>query len=191
MSDSQIVVLGSVTPPGRLHHALSATVERLRARGGTATLIDLATLDLPFADGRPVEALPEGAQRAIALVQGSSSVILASPVYRATITGALKNFLDLLPIEALQGKPVGVVAMGATPHHFLGVASHVRDIAAWFGALVAPTDVYLTSADFADGELGAAPAQQLDELLDALQALETIASTGTALGPTPFAARRH
>ena len=41
-------------------------------------------------------------------------MLLASPVYRASFTGALKNLLDLTPVEALRAKPVGIVAMGAT-----------------------------------------------------------------------------
>ena len=40
--------------------------------------------------------------------------------------------------------------MGATQHHFLGVDWHLRDVLAWFGALVVPTSVYLVSADFVE-----------------------------------------
>ena len=65
----------------------------------------------------------------------ADAVILASPVYRGSFTGALKNLLDHLPIEALTGKPVGIVAMGATNHHYLGVDWHLRDVLAWFGAI--------------------------------------------------------
>ena len=103
------------------------------------------------------------------------------------MTGALKNLLDLVPVETLTGKPVGIVAMGATQHHYLGVDHHLRDVMAWFGALVAPTSVYLTSADFIDGGLNETSAAALDALLDTLGLLsESLAGKGD-LGPAPLA----
>ena len=108
----------------------------------------------------------------VAALAAADVVLLASPVYRATFTGALKNLLDLTPLEALRGKPVGIVAMGASPHHYLGVDWHLRAVLAWFGALVAPTSVYLESAHFKDGRLADAGAlAALGDLVAALLAM--------------------
>jgi NAD(P)H-dependent FMN reductase len=85
-------------------------------------------------------------------VKKADGVVLASPVYRATYTGILKNFLDLLPIETLEGKPVGIVAMGGSNHNCLGVDWQLRCTLSWFGAIVAPTSVYLTPQDFSSGK---------------------------------------
>jgi FMN reductase len=79
--------------------------------------------------------------------------------------------------------------MGATPHHFLGAESHLRDILAWFGAWQLPTGVYLSSADFADGKLTESAAGGLDQLVASLAALAASVRL-LAPGPTPFAARR-
>jgi len=182
-------ILGSVTPPGRLSSAISGALERAASAGHTTTLLDLGQLRLGFADGTPVEQLTDDTPRLVSAVSEAGAVILATPVYRATITGALKNALDLLPIEALQAKPVGVVAMGATLHHFLGAESHLRDILAWFGAWQLPTGVYLSSADFAEGRLIDGAAQSLDALVASLVALAGAAPALPA-GPTPLAARR-
>jgi len=152
-------------------------------------MLDLGQLTLGFADGRPLEQLSDDTPRLVSAVSGADAVVLATPVYRATLTGALKNALDLLPIEALQAKPVGVVAMGATAHHFLGAESHMRDILAWFGAWQLPTSVYLSSADFADGRLTDGAARRLDDLVEALVGLSTAAKALHA-GPAPFAAQR-
>ena len=108
-------------------------------------------------------------------------------VYRASFTGALKNLLDLTPLEALRAKPVGIVAMGATSHHYLGVDWQLRAVLAWFGALVVPTSVYLESGHFQDGRLAdAAAAAALTDLVRAL-----VAMTGHArdqAGPPPLSA---
>src|SRR6185369_4811522 len=107
----------------------------------------------------------------VGMIGHAEAVVLATPVYRASLTGALKNALDLLPVEALRGKPVGIVAMGATLHHYLGAESHLRDVLAWFGAVTLPTSVYLSSAEFKDGVLQPAGANALDELVQAAAAL--------------------
>jgi FMN reductase len=184
-----LVVLGSVTPPGRMHRALNGALERFVGNGGSASLLDLGTVTIGFADGRPLEALRDDTRTAVEAVTSASGVILASPVYRGSLTGALKNFLDVLPIEGLRQKPVGLVAMGATAHHFLGTASHLRDVCSWFGALVAPTDVYLTSADFADGVPQPGPAADLDALFTTVQRLAGFVQASGELGPTPLAAK--
>jgi len=183
-------VLGSVTPPGRLSSAIGGAIERAEAAGHSASLLDLGQLRLGFADGRPMEQLDDDTGRLVAEVSQAEAVILATPIYRATLTGALKNALDLLPIEALKDKPVGIVSMGATLHHFLGAESHLRDILAWFGALAAPNTVYLSSSDFENGVLTQSAATRLDDLVAALERLAQAAGGGP-FGPTPFAAQRH
>ena len=182
-----VAILGSVTPPGRLASAVSGALERARAAGHEATLLDLGQITLGFADGRPLEQLSDDTPKLVNTVSEADAVLPATPVYRATLTGALKNALDLLPVAALQAKPVAVVAMGATLHHSLGPESHLRDILGWFGAWQLPTSVYLSSADFAEGKLTAGAAAALDELVLALADLAGRA--GAPAGPPPLAAR--
>ena len=182
-----VTIIGSVTPPGRLSMALSGACERAVARGHTSTILDLGKLSLGFADGRPIDKLTDDTASLVATVSAAGAVILGTPVYRATLTGALKNALDLLPVEALQGKPVGVVAMGATAHHFLGAESHLRDILSWFGAFTAPTAVYLASSDFIDGVISETAAANLDALVNTLSVLAAIEGRAE-LGPAPLAA---
>ncbi len=188
MSDDPVrllVVLGSVTPPGRLHRALAATLEAL-PDGVEAELLDLATQRLPWAGAADTE---QGDAGAVAeAVAGAGAVIFATPVYRGSITGALKNLFDLLPVRTLEGKPVGLVAMGASLHHFLGADRHLRDVLAFFGALPTPVSAYLTSADFADGEPSVAALAQLAELTDGVTALARALPALGPLGPRPLAA---
>lgn len=96
-------------------------------------LINLADKKVAFADGRPPDQYNDDTAAIIESVRAAKGVIVASPVYRGSFTGALKNVLDHLPVESLAGKPVGIVAMGATQHHYLGVDWHLRDVLAWFG----------------------------------------------------------
>lgn len=180
---SVTAVIGSATPPGRLRRAVAEALERGAAGdlGLAPTLVDLAEVRIAPADGTPPERLGDDTAATVAAIAGADAVLLATPVYRGSLTGVLKNLLDHVPVEALKDRPVGIVAMGATPHHFLGAESHLRDVLAFFGALVAPVAVYLTSADFADGVPSEHAAADLDALLGALAALAR-ATDGLSLG---------
>ena len=193
MATKLLAIVGSVTPPGRLLNATKGLLDTARsAHAGLETeLINLADKKIAFADGRPAKQLGDDTAGIIGSVRSADGLVIACPVYRGSFTGSLKNLLDHLPIEALAGKPVGIIAMGATQHHFLGVDWHLRDVLAWFGALTLPTSVYLAATDFVDGQLTDSAKQDLAALADAVIRLKDVApAKGTFLGPKPLAARR-
>jgi FMN reductase len=186
-------IVGSVTPPGRLLSATRWLLDNApRSDQSVDTqLVNLAEQRIAFADGRPPDQYGDDTAALIETVRRADGVIVASPVYRGSITGALKNLLDHLPLESLAAKPVGIIAMGATHHHFLGADWHLRDILAWFGAIVVPTSVYLVSTDFVAGELVESTKQDLKDLAAAVIKLAAIRpEPGKYLGPKPLAGRR-
>jgi FMN reductase len=184
------VVLGSTTPPGRLHSAIDGAIERSRERGTTAELLDLGTLSVGFADGTPPADLDDDTAATIAAVEAARALIFATPIYRGSMTGSLKNLFDLMPIPALQGKVVGLVAMGASDHHYLGAERHLRDVLAFFGAVAMPVAVYLNGGDFIDGVPGERAATVLDQLFAGTAAAAEALAGVEAIGePTPLAAK--
>ncbi len=152
-------MVGAVTAPGRLNAAIQYAVERASAQPGvSATLLNLADYRVSFADGRPPDRFTDDTARVVATLAGSDAALIASPVYRGSFTGALKNLLDLTPVDALRSKR----------------------------ALVTPTSVYLESAHFQDGKLADAGARAaLDDLVTALLAMA--ACPRDRLGPPPLA----
>jgi FMN reductase len=185
-----LVLIGAATPPGRLAAAMAYAAEAARAAGDAAVdVLNLADAQVDTCDGRPLDRYGAATRDAIERIAAADAVLIAAPVYRASFPGVLKNLLDIAPVEALQRKPVGIVAMGGSPHHYLAVDTQLRAVLAWFGALVAPTAVYLTGGDFTDGQLAAenarrevaALARTLIALARRLDPLE--------LGPPPLAAR--
>ncbi len=185
------VVIGSATPPGRLHRALAEGSERAADRHGLAVrTLDLGTLRIAPADGRQLGELGDDTAATVEAIASADAVVLATPVYRGSLTGVLKNLLDHVPVEALRGTPTGIAAMGGSLHHHLGAERHLRDILAFFGALVAPTAVYVTSADFTDGAPGPAAAAQVDALIDTLVVLAERVGDAPPLGPPPLFGRR-
>ena len=179
-------VVGSVTPPGRLRRAVDEALAR--AHGAETELIDLAEREIAFADGRPAAELGDDTAAVIAEIAQADAVLLATPIYRGSLTGALKNLLDHVPVAALQGTPVALVSMGGSDHHYLGAERHLRDVLSFFGAHPLPTAVYLSSRDFTDGR----PSQRVEDALDAVIS-SAVSLAGAlrerpALGPMPLAA---
>jgi FMN reductase len=186
-----LMLIGAATPPGRLAAAIAAAADAVRRRTGNVAvdIMNLANTPIETCDGRPLDGYASETRRAVDRVGAAAAVLIAAPVYRASFPGVLKNLLDIVPVGALQGKPVGIVAMGGSAHHYLAVDTQLRQVLGWFGALVAPTGVYLTGADFRDGQLTAEAANKdlaalADTLLLLLHRVEPV-----SLGPAPLAGK--
>jgi FMN reductase len=181
-------VYGAATPPGKLALALGTAADFLAGEASVSVRrVDLHEQALGVAGTRALEDQDEATREVVLTIERADGVLFASPVYRGSFPGVLKNLLDLLPLEALRGKPVALVVVGATSHHYLGVDRHLRDVLAWFGALALPVSVYLTNEDFPDG-LGETAKAELRELAAGLVQLARAVRGGLA-GPPPLAAR--
>lgn len=100
------------------------------ALGATAPLVlDLAALPAPFGPAAGTElAAP------LAAVRGAEVLIVASPTYKATYTGLLKAFFDLLPGPALAGVAAVPVMTAGGPRHALAADVHLRPLLLELGA---------------------------------------------------------
>jgi NAD(P)H-dependent FMN reductase len=182
-----LMLVGAATPPGRLAAAIAAAAAAARANA-EVDILNLAETPVEICDGRPLDAYADPTRRAVGMIAAAGAVLIGAPVYRASYPGVLKNLLDITPVEALQSKPVGILAMGGSPHHFLGVDWQLREVLTWFGALVAPTSTYITGGDFRDGKLASESAlKDLTALVDTLITLTRL--DRAALGPLPLAAK--
>ena len=186
-----LMLVGAATPPGRLAAAVRFAAETAAtlAEDIAVDVLNLAETPIDICDGRALDAYGDATRRAVGAIAEAGAVLIAAPVYRASFPGVLKNLLDIAPVESLQNKPVGILAMGGSPHHYLAVDTQLRAVLAWFGALVAPTGVYVTGSDFKDGQLASDAARaDLTALTDTLVLLARQLDPA-ALGPKPLAAK--
>jgi FMN reductase len=186
-----LMLIGAATPPGRLAAAIAVAADAVRAvvPDIEVEVMNLADTAIDTCDGRPLEGYGTATREAVDRIAAAAAVLIAAPVYRASFPGVLKNLFDIVPVGALQGKPVGIVAMGGSAHHYLAVDTQMRQVLGWFGALVAPTGVYITGADFRDGQLASEAARQ--DLVALTETLLTLARRldPALLGPVPLAAK--
>ena len=156
----------------------------------TTSLLHLGDHRISFADGRPLSDYPDGTEAVVQRVVAADMYLIATPIFRASFTASLKNLLDLVPVEGLMGKVCGLIAMGATDHHYLAIDGQLRPVLAWFGAHLVPGMVYLQSRQFQDGKLADPEAiAALETLGKAVVAMQQAASQNDGLeGPPPLAA---
>jgi FMN reductase len=104
----------------------------------------IAVRDLPAADlllGRADS--PELAGAALT-VENADAIVITTPIYKASFSGLLKTFLDLLPQTALRGKSVLPIATGGASAHVLALDYALRPVLMSMGAAyVAPAYVIL------------------------------------------------
>ncbi len=183
---------GTVTRPGRLYQALQLALQSGldRWESVTTSLLHLGDHKISFADGRPLSDYTDDTEAVVEQVMAADMYLIATPVYRASFTASLKNLLDLVPVEGLMGKVCGLVAMGATDHHYLAIDSQLRPVLAWFGAHIVPGAVYLQSNQFQEGQLAdPAAISGLQTLANAVVAMQQAAVENSGMtGPSPLAA---
>jgi FMN reductase len=111
----------------------------------------------------------------ICSVETADALIVATPVYRASYTGALKHLFDLVDYQALVGKPVILAATGSSNLHGLVTEHQLRPLLSFFGALTVPTAIYASEADFADYTLTSPTVfERIDRAADEIARLITV-----------------
>jgi FMN reductase len=162
MTDQTLLgVVGSVSADSRTRTAVEVALDAAVERHDIETdVLHLADYDLATADGRGIDNYEGDTAEALELIVEADAYVVGTPVYRGSYSGALKNLLDMVPRGQWQGDvapfenaAVGLVATGATDHHFLAVDQELRPAFAFFGAHAVGGATYASGADFEDGEL--------------------------------------
>jgi len=139
---SIIALAGSPSPRSRSSALLRYAIQRLRSRG--LGVVELGLRDIP------AEALIEGhyagagATALRARVAAADAVLISTPVYKASFSGALKTVLDLLDEKAFAGKTLLPIASGGSPAHLLALEYGLKPVLSALGARHILTGVYAT-----------------------------------------------
>ncbi len=103
----------------------------------------------------------------IQFVAKADGLIVSTPVYKASFSGALKTLLDLLPERALANKVVLPVATGGSIAHMLAVDYALKPVLAALKAQEMLQGIFADDSQIAYGE-GGAPAQLVPALEERL-----------------------
>jgi FMN reductase len=125
--------------------------------GADVALLNLADLDLPLYREGSTD-VPQAATRLVGEVRLADGILLATPVYHGTMSGAMKNAVDYLELLAnddppwLEGKLAGLIAVsrGAAAINAINTLEYAcRALHAW----TLPTAVAVPGTSFAEGRL--------------------------------------
>lgn len=152
---SIVAVSGNTRRPSRTAALVSAvlqeTVIQVRAAGFAeprTTFLELAAIAPDIMGAlQSDQLLPQG-EAIVHAIEKADLLIVGSPVYRASYTGALKHLFDLVGWESLKGKAGLVAATGGSPLHGLVMEHQFKPLLGFFRMIVAPTPVYALDSDF-------------------------------------------
>lgn len=82
-------------------------------------------------------------QEAVSLLKQADGVLIATPVYKASYTGVLKAFLDLMPQDVLSGKVAWPIAVGGTLAHLLVLEYALKPVLSALGAQNIQQGIYI------------------------------------------------
>ena len=142
-----LTISGSLRAGSTTRLALSIAQRAATDAGATAQEVDLGALGLPLCDGRADESsYGDAVARWRALVADADLLLIGSPEYHGSLTGALKNALDLLGPDQLRGKMVGLLATARGDAGAMNTLNHLRHICRWMNAWVLPHQVSIPRA---------------------------------------------
>jgi FMN reductase len=189
MSVPSIVgISGSPKRSSRTTVVVRAVLEAIEASAPSNTrLIELAeAAPLLFrALTRDSLASEPQASSIIRTVEAADVLVVGTPVYRGSYTGALKHLFDLVHHEALAGKLVVLVATAGSSIHGLVNEHQLRPLFGFFNALTVPTTIFATEADFVELEvinpaIDARIARAAQEVVELLPSRNRPAATASA-----------
>ncbi len=125
-------------------------------------------MQMELCDGRETKDYPADMQQSHDAIEGCDAVVFGMPVYQYSMSGVLKNFIDICG-GAFRGKHIGIITNAGGPNCYMAS----RDL---FNSMLfehhthnlMPTP-YAWSADFENGEItNGKLIAKLEELADIL-----------------------
>ncbi|MFD0711961.1 NADPH-dependent FMN reductase [Paenibacillus sp. GCM10027626] len=147
-----VIVTGSPTEGSRLNGIVEFASKAIAGAGWDVT--ELRVTDLPAEDVMFARWDSPAIIEANRIIAEADAVVIASPVYKASYTGVLKAFLDLLPQKGLEGKAVLPLFIGGTIAHLLAIDYAMKPVLSALYAKHISTGVFAVDSQIARTDNG-------------------------------------
>ena len=136
---------GSLRPNSYSQIGLQIAAQRVEALGAEVEILDLRQLQLPFCNGDKEYPEYPDVQLLRDRVRNADGLILATPEYHGSVSGVLKNALDLMSFTELSGKVAGLISIlgGQSNSNAL---NDLRIIVRWVHGWVIPEQIAIGQA---------------------------------------------
>jgi FMN reductase len=158
-------IAGSLRPDSYSQIALKVAIQKVRDLGAEVEILDLRQMQLPFCDGGDEYPAYPDVKRLQETVRNADGLILVSPEYHGSVSGVLKNSLDLMSFDQLAGKVAGFISIlgGQSNSNTL---NELRVILRWVHAWSIPEQVAIGQAWQAFSPEGKLVDEKLSQRLD-------------------------
>jgi FMN reductase len=158
-------IAGSLRSDSYSQIALKVAIEKVRDLGAEVELLDLRQMELPFCNGGKEYPQYPDVERLQTVFSNADGLILVSPEYHGSISGVLKNALDLMSFDQLSGKVAGFITIlgGQSNSNAL---NDLRIILRWVHAWAIPEQVAIGQAWQAFSPEGKIVDEKLSQRLD-------------------------
>ena len=158
-----LCIQGSLNPDSNTSVLLRKAFDRLE--GVKKSYLDLRKIKMEFCDGRDLSGYHEDLQAAAREIEESDAYIIGMPVYCYSVSGALKNFLDIV-CGRMEGKPFAIVCASGGERSYLATAELQKILMFEVQGRPLPRVVFASGKDFKDGALVSAEVEKrLDQLV--------------------------
>ena len=156
---------GSLRANSYTYLALQIAVERIKLLGADTEILDLRVMSLPFCDGGDDYPEYPDVAKLRQTVKEADGLILATPEYHGSVSGIIKNALDLMSFEHLGGKVTGLISvLGGQPNS--NALNDLRLIMRWVHSWVIPEQIGIGQAWNAFDDNGKMVDEKLSQRFD-------------------------
>ena len=158
-------IAGSLRNSSYSVRALEEAITRVEALGAEVEILDLREMNLPFCDGGDEYPEYPDVTKLRDVVKAADGLILATPEYHGSVSGVLKNALDLMSFEHLSDKVVGSISVlgGQSNSNAL---NDLRIIVRWVHGWVIPEQIAVGQAWQAFDKEGKLTDEKLSQRFD-------------------------
>lgn len=140
-----LLINGSNTEFSRLTGVQHEVERQLQERG-----IETETLfvhQLPSNDLILANFGSEAVKHAVSKVEQVDVIVLLTPIFKASFTGILKTFLDLIPQKGFVNKTIVSVAIGGSISHLLAIDYALKPVVTALGATHITQTIFVVDRD--------------------------------------------
>lgn len=141
-----VAINGSLRPDSYTGKLLETALIGATELGATTQLISLQDYNLPFCDGRKNADYPPSVHELRNILKSAHGILLGTPEYHGSMSGVLKNALDLMGFEQFEGKIVGLVGVAGGGLGAINALNALRMVGRSLRAWVLPQQVSLPRA---------------------------------------------
>ncbi|MDO8490351.1 MAG: NAD(P)H-dependent oxidoreductase [bacterium] len=147
-----VLIQGSLNPHSNTALLVEEAAKILSTKGVSHEILDLRRVNMDFCDGRSIEKYNKDTQDVCALLASADGYIFGMPVYSYSISGALKNLIEITA-KGMEKKVVGIVCNSSGRRSYLASVDLMKVLSNEADMVTVQPIVHTDRETFKDGKI--------------------------------------